>query len=559
MRDKNNKVTRYIFEDLTLDIQIGALFRDKEKITLPKLSYDLLVALVDSSPALLSQQELLEKVWHDRVIGDETLKQRIKLLRKSLNDNASSPKYIEAIRGRGYRLIPQVKRECIIKKAPSVIIDLSANDRYPDLSYVKLTGLWLKLYKMGLVFFIVFITILSFDSYLGSSNHLSLSSSQTVISNDNSLETKSQKLAYDYYIKGKNYYKRYRKIDNAIAMDFFYKALLAEPKFSLAYAGLSQAYSQQLFQFNGSNEDKIKAIDYAYQAITLDNQSVESYKALGIAYYVSGWLSKSIDAHLKALLLSPSNTETVSNLGFIYSEQGQLKKAIAWHEQALVLNPEHVVSMVHAGQTLVGLGYYVFAQKWFEKAIEQQPDYLLATFHLGQLKIEMQQFEQAKDIYLEALKLYQNHPLLMQGLADSYFYANNKELAYQTYKKILDNTEDKPTEIVKLMALLASEKPSKKQLNLFVSQLKNALNQGSEKALHSYNLALIFSYLNQNDRAVRYLVQAVEQGFFNLKKVELNPLFIHLKNLDSYQKLILNMKKKRSHQKINLGSNYFLK
>jgi len=557
VRDKSNKVTRYIFEDLILDIQVGVLFRDKEKIALPKLSYDLLVALVESSPALLSQQELLERVWPDRVIGDETLKQRIKLLRKSLNDNASSPKYIEAIRGRGYRLIPQVKRECIIKKAPSVIIDLSANDRYPDLAYVKLTGLWLKLYKIGLTSFIILITIFSFYTYLDSSNNTGFTPSKKMISNDNNQKSKSQKLAFDYYIKGKSYYKRYRKIDNVIAIDFFHKSILADPKFSLAYAGLSQAYSQQLFQFNGGNEDKIKAIDYAYQAITYDNQSVESYKALGIAYYVSGWLSKSIDAHLKALVLSPSNTETVSNLGFIYSEQGQLKKAISWHEKALVLNPEHVVSMVHAGETLVGLGYYALGQKWLEKAIEQQPDYLLATFHLGQLKIEQQQFDKAKSIYLEALKLYQNHPLLMQGLADSYFYSNNKELANQTYKKILDNTEDKPSETVKLMALLSSNKASKQQLNQFVSQLKGALNEGSDKALHSYNLALIFSYQKQNDHAVRYLVQAVEQGFFNLRKVEFNPLFQHLKNLESYQKLLLNMRKKQSSEKISLASNHF--
>ncbi|PAJ73865.1 hypothetical protein CJF42_13585 [Pseudoalteromonas sp. NBT06-2] len=557
MRDHSNKITRYLFKDLILDIQIGSLFRDDEKIALPKLSYELLVALVDSSPALLSQQELMEKVWPDRVIGDETLKQRIKLLRKSLNDNASSPKYIEAIRGRGYRLIPQVKRECIIKKAPSVIVDLSANDRFPDLAYVKLTGLWRKIYKMGLGFFVISICLISLYAYLYSVGSSKLPTSQYVASNEKSKEIEAKKLAYDYYIKGKDYYKRYRKIDNVIAIDFFNKAIAADPQLSLAYAGLSQAYSQQLFQFNGSNEDKIKAIDYAYQAITYDNQSVESYKALGIAYYVSGWLSKSIDAHLKALVLSPLNTETVSNLGFIYSEQGQLKKALTWHKQALVLNPKHTVSMVHAGQTLVGLGYYELGEKWFKKAIERQPDYLLATFHLGQLKIELQQFKNAKNIYLKALKLYRNNPLLMQGLADSYFYSKQKKLARETYNKILKNKDNKATQYVKLMALLSSENASKLQINQLTLQLKGALNQGSDKARHSYNLALIFAYLKQNEQAIRYLVQAVEQGFVNISKIEIHPLLAHFKDLKSFQKLIENMKKKQNSEKNNLDNSYF--
>jgi len=558
VRDKSNKVTRYLFEDLILDIQMGTLFRSDEKVALPKLSYDLLVALVESSPALLSQQELMEKVWPDRVIGDETLKQRIKLLRKSLNDSASSPKYIEAIRGRGYRLIPQVKRECIIKKAPSVIVDLSANDRFPDLAYVKLTGLWRKLYKMGLAFFVISTCLISLYAYLYSVGSGNLSTYQEVVLNETVQKIETQKLAFDYYLKGKGYYKRYRKIDNVIAIGFFNKAIELDPQLSLAYAGLSQAYSQQLFQFNGSNEDKIKAIDYAYQAITYDNQSVESYKALGIAYYVSGWLSKSIDAHLKALVLSPSNTETVSNLGFIYSEQGQLKKAITWHEKALSLNSEHVVSMVHAGQTLVGLGHYELGEKWFKKAIEQQPDYLLATFHLGQLKIELQQFDKAKDIYLKALKLYQNHPLLMQGLADSYFYSGQTKLARETYNKILKNTDDKATQYVIIMALLSNENASKLQINQLVLQLKGVLNQGSDKALHSYKLALIFAYLKQRDQAVRYLVQAVEQGFVNIMKIEIHPLLSYLKDLKSYQKLIENMKKKQKSEKESLVNSYFL-
>ncbi|SFC43066.1 winged helix-turn-helix domain-containing protein [Pseudoalteromonas denitrificans] len=560
MLNNNNNVTRYIFEDLTLDIQIGMLFRDKNKIALPKLSYDLLVALVESSPALLSQQELMEIVWPDRVIGDETLKQRIKLLRKSLSDNASAPKYIEAIRGRGYRLLPEVKRECIINKAPSVIVDLSANDRFPDLANMQLTGLWRKIYKMGLVSFLVIACLLSLYTYVYSSNKenellVSSRKPQVIIQKDKIMNN----IALDYYLKGKDYYKRYREIDNVIAIEFFNKAIIEDPELSLAYAGLSQAHSQQLFQFNGSSEDKIKAIDYAYQAITYDNNSAESYKALGIAYYVSGWLSKSIDAHLKALVLSPSNTETVSNLGFIYSEQGQFKKALKWHQKALELNSKHVVSIVHTGQTLAGLGHYSLAEIWYKKAIDLQPDYILATFHLGQLQIELKNFTQAKKTYQSGLSLYQNHSLLLEGLADSYFYSGDIKKGQQLYQKIINNKESKASEGVKIMALLSAEKVPELQLTLFIKQLKDALNQGSDKASHSYNLALLYAFKNQDVLAVRYLVQAVEQGFFNISRIESHPLFSHLKALNNYKKLIANMKKKQSLENEGIENLMFFK
>ena len=60
---KSNKVTRYLIDDLNLDVQRGELTRNGEALTLPKLSYDLLVALAQAAPALLSQQELMQKVW----------------------------------------------------------------------------------------------------------------------------------------------------------------------------------------------------------------------------------------------------------------------------------------------------------------------------------------------------------------------------------------------------------------------------------------------------------------------------------------------------------------
>ena len=146
---KSNKVTRYLIDDLNLDVQRGELTRNGEALTLPKLSYDLLVALAQAAPALLSQQELMQKVWPERVIGDETLKQRVKLLRKTLGDNASDPQYIEAVRGRGYRLIPQVTCECVIKRSPSVMLDLSANDLFPNLLSSSIHRWWRRASYIG--------------------------------------------------------------------------------------------------------------------------------------------------------------------------------------------------------------------------------------------------------------------------------------------------------------------------------------------------------------------------------------------------------------------------
>ena len=550
MGENKTKVTRYLFDDLILDIQQGRLFRDDEEIYLPKLSYDLLVSLVASSPALLSQQVLMEKVWPERVIGDETLKQRVKLLRKSLGDNASAPRYIEAIRGRGYRLRPEVKCECVINQAPAAIVDLSANDHFPNITYQQLTGIWRRISGLGLTVIICLSLITALYTRLSSEENyqpeLTQLSSTTNANPPKTLTTKE--IAANYYLKGKEYYQRYRKIDNAIAIEFFQKALAKDPRFSPAYAGLSQAYSQQLFQFNGEENDRIKAIDNAYQAITYDNNSADAYKALGIAYYVSGWLSKSINAHLKALSLAPDNLETISNLGFIYSEQGKLAQAVSWHKKALSIDPGHVVTMVHTGQTLSQLGHEQLAKAWFNKAIDRQPDYLLASYHLGQAQLSTGQYQQAIHTYQAALKRYQHHALLSEGLADSYFYNGQTELAHNTYRDILSRQENKELVQVRLMSLLTAPQLATEEIAALTAKLKSSLYEGSDKASLSYHLALIYARQQQEQQAIRYLVQAIEQGLTQVNKVEQHPLFQSMKTSDSFNRLLTRMKLKQGRE-----------
>ncbi len=542
-----NNVTRYLFADLILDIQRGVLYRSSattqegaplEIIPLPKLSYDLLLTLVAGAPSLLSQEVLMKTVWANRVIGDETLKQRIKLLRKSINDSASSPLYIEAVRGRGYRMVPEVNCECIVPKPPAVMLDLSANDSYPNLTTQPLSKTWKNLSKLSSLLLFIIISV-NIYSYLNP--HLNEQTSAKQI------ESK-QSPAYEYYLKGKEYYLRYRKIDNAIAIDFFTKAIAFDNKFSLAYAGLSQAYSQQVFQFDGTDTDKNKAIDNAYLAITYNSQSAESYKALGSAYYISGWLSKSTDAYLKALTFSENNIDTLSNLGFIYSEQGKFTAALVNIQKALTHNPKHIVSMVHAGQTLQRIGEHKLAEKWYKKAIALQPDYLLAHYYLGQLHIERHQYQQAQQYFKKLLLTYKNHPLLIEGLADSYFYDNKVTMAKTLYLQIKKEGQNILSK-ANIILILISDVIDKQSVLMLENTIKGRLNSGSDNAIHSYYLAALYANQKQTSLALRYLMQAVEEGAFSPYQIEENPIFSQIKTSTTFKKIIANLLQKQINEK----------
>jgi TolB-like protein/DNA-binding winged helix-turn-helix (wHTH) protein/Tfp pilus assembly protein PilF len=98
----------YQVDDLTIDLAPRRVRRAGTVIPLKALSFDLLVTLVRAAPNLLSFDQLSERVWSGLVISPETIVQRVKLLRGALGDDPQAPRYIEGVRGRGYRMVAEV-------------------------------------------------------------------------------------------------------------------------------------------------------------------------------------------------------------------------------------------------------------------------------------------------------------------------------------------------------------------------------------------------------------------------------------------------------------------
>jgi DNA-binding winged helix-turn-helix (wHTH) protein len=101
---------RYHISDLTIDTNTNTVTRSNETLSLSPRTFHLLVALARRAPNVVSRQELLEAVWPDEFVNDETLSQRVRVLRESLGDLSENPRYISALRGWGYRLVAPVKR-----------------------------------------------------------------------------------------------------------------------------------------------------------------------------------------------------------------------------------------------------------------------------------------------------------------------------------------------------------------------------------------------------------------------------------------------------------------
>jgi DNA-binding winged helix-turn-helix (wHTH) protein len=97
---------RYEVQDLLIDLAQRRVVRDGVVVDLSALNFDLLRVLVESAPNVVTYDELAEKVWGRHFVSPENIAQRVKMLRQTLSDDANEPRYVETVRGRGYRLIP---------------------------------------------------------------------------------------------------------------------------------------------------------------------------------------------------------------------------------------------------------------------------------------------------------------------------------------------------------------------------------------------------------------------------------------------------------------------
>lgn len=91
-----------------VDRDTNSIRCDEETRKLQPLSINVLLYLAEHSDRVVTNQELLDKLWPRRIVGDDAVHRRIANLRKMLGDSSRDPKYIRTVSKRGYRLIASV-------------------------------------------------------------------------------------------------------------------------------------------------------------------------------------------------------------------------------------------------------------------------------------------------------------------------------------------------------------------------------------------------------------------------------------------------------------------
>jgi TolB-like protein/DNA-binding winged helix-turn-helix (wHTH) protein/Tfp pilus assembly protein PilF len=99
----------YRFLDYDLSETDFCLSREGQRIALEPKALRVLTLLVSRAGRLVDKQELLESVWPDTFVEENTLTRTIAILRRQLGDTSRDSKLIETVPTRGYRFIATVE------------------------------------------------------------------------------------------------------------------------------------------------------------------------------------------------------------------------------------------------------------------------------------------------------------------------------------------------------------------------------------------------------------------------------------------------------------------
>ncbi len=106
---QDGQLQTFDFEGLTIDFNSRSVHGVNGDYELPPKEFDLLLFLAKNQGKILTKQQIYENVWEeDYVYDDSNIMAIISRLRKKIEENPASPKYIQTVKGIGYRFNKEV-------------------------------------------------------------------------------------------------------------------------------------------------------------------------------------------------------------------------------------------------------------------------------------------------------------------------------------------------------------------------------------------------------------------------------------------------------------------
>jgi len=187
--------------------------------------------------------------------------------------------------------------------------------------------------------------------------------------------------AYDYYLKGRQFFHQFRRKGFDYARQMFARAIVIDPQYARAFAGVADCCSF-LYMYWDSSEDNLNEAEAASRkALELDPELAEAHAASGLAFALKKDFIHAEQEFESAIRLDSKLYEAYYFYARTVFQRGDLLKAAQLYEKASELNPDDYQAVSLLVAVYHGLGRATEAEatqrralRLTERHIDTHPD-----------------------------------------------------------------------------------------------------------------------------------------------------------------------------------------
>lgn len=483
---------RYRLDDLRIDVARQRVERDGVALEVGGLSFRLLHYLLQQGQRVVGFDELIQNVWAPALVNEETVTQRVRLLRQALGDDSRQPRYLRSVRGQGYQLCLPVQLE---EASPAF--------------GVRRRGAWI--IATGVVLLCVGATW--------------------------RLQSRDTPPAQSALLQRADYYAGIgQRDDNERAIGLYRQRLQQAPDDRQAQLGLSRAYSARVCQYDADAAFAQQALQLADVVLAVQPRLAAAYAARGYALDCQGRNGDALAAYEQALQLDPAADAVRGSAAYLYEHQGKLVQALA--ANLAVRDPSRVRFLrIQIASNLSLLGYASAAEARYRKNFQLYPDDPFSNLAWPRFLFDHGRAAEAQTALSEALGRGTEYAGLSLLQAELAWVRGDKALAHAAVLRAAQLRPQGSFAQTVAWTLQAQPPPAAATLQARAQELLVSVERGGDP-FDAVDAAVLLLCAEAPDAAMRALQRAEAAGYRNAGYLRQSPLLQALRTLPEFAALL---------------------
>jgi TolB-like protein/tetratricopeptide (TPR) repeat protein len=246
--------------------------------------------------------------------------------------------------------------------------------------------------------------------------------------------------AFEAYLKGRYFWNKRDAVGLKKAIEYFERAVSADPGYAAAYSGLADAYALAGGWEYGVlplQEAATRAKEAATKAVLLDPALSEAHTSLAFALEMSAWDWRGAESeYRRALDLNPGYATAHHWYGYHLMTVGRDDEGIAELRRAERLDPLSLIISAGVADALYIAHRFDDATRQLQKTQEMDPNFAVTYYQIGQVLVQQHRLNEAIAAFQRAIDLSGHNPAWDANLANAYALAERRTDAQRIAKEL---------------------------------------------------------------------------------------------------------------------------